>query len=74
MTRNQNSIDLGGLGLQAFGTEGPWAKSLRGPAIWVYLGALRTRKKSKKHHVGALMIRIGFSGIFYYNHRKEPPK
>ena len=24
--------------------------------------------------LGALKIRIGFWGIFYYNHNKEPPK
>ena len=28
----------------------------------------------KKSNAGALLIRIGFGGILYYNSNKEPPK
>ena len=29
---------------------------------------------STEYNIGALIIRIGFVGIVYYNHTKEPPK
>ena len=30
--------------------------------------------KQHDYNIGALIIRIGFGGIVYYNYNKEPPK
>ena len=35
---------------------------------------MRDGKTQKDPNLGALIIRIGFWGLFYYKYNKEPPK
>ena len=51
-----------GLGLRG---RVPCKGILKGPAIRDPLGY---------YNIGALIIRIGFWGLLYYNHNKEPPQ
>ena len=37
-------------------------------------GTFLKQALDKAHHIGALIIRTGFGGMFYYNYNKELPK